>query len=304
MTVVPYPIVELQATWLLAVEQMGSKSKRWVKLPDDSQPWLFKLSRESAGVITGEHWAEKLAAEVAHLLGVSHARVDLARLDGQWGALCRKFDALASDDTELVHGNDLLAGLVMGYDRHKQRKQSDHTVANVLRAIGTLFADEAERDRALTMLAGYLVLDALILNTDRHHENWGVLRRVDPMRGVSHKIAPSFDHASSLARNEPPAKLAAWLGEPGRVLLYAERGRGGIYWSKLDTKGANPLKLALDAAQQWPRYFEPWRNVLAGLTPEFLASLVDRMPGAAMPDAAKMFAKALMATTLERLKTL
>ena len=107
-----YPIVELQPSWLLDVEQMGSKNKRWVKLPNDSQPWLFKFSRESAGTITGEHWAEKLAAEVAALLGVSHARVELARLGGQWGALCRKFDALASDDTELVHGNDLLAGQV------------------------------------------------------------------------------------------------------------------------------------------------------------------------------------------------
>ena len=50
-----YPIVELQPSWLLDVEQMGSKNKRWVKLPNDSQPWLFKFSRESAGAITSEH---------------------------------------------------------------------------------------------------------------------------------------------------------------------------------------------------------------------------------------------------------
>ena len=41
----------------------------------------------------------------------------------------------------------------------------------------------------LTMLAGYLVLDALVLNTDRHHENWGVLRRVDAQAGTTHEIA-------------------------------------------------------------------------------------------------------------------
>ena len=299
-----YPIVELQPSWLLDVEQMGSKNKRWVKLPNDSQPWLFKFSRESAGAITGEHWAEKLAAEVAALLGVSHARVELARLGGQWGALCRKFDALASDDTELVHGNDLLAGQVTGYDRHKQRKQSDHTIGNVIRAMGELFSDDGARDQALTMLAGYLVLDALILNTDRHHENCGVLRRVDARQGVSYAIAPSFDHASSLARNEPPAKLAQWLAEPGRADWYAERGHGGLYWNERQARGANPLSLALDAAQKWPSYFQPWRAVIAQTSPETLAAVIDRMPGLAMPHESRLFAMALMTSTLERLKSL
>ena len=231
-----FPIIELQPASLRGVEQMGSKDKRWVVLPDDTQPWLFKFSRESAGAVTGEHWAEKLAAEVAELLGVSHARVELARLDGQWGSLSRKFDALAGPNVDLVHGNDLLAGFVTDYDPAKQRKQSDHSIANVLRAIGELFSDAAERRAALTMLAGYLVLDALILNTDRHHENWGVLRRMDAVSGVAHEIAPSFDHASSLARNEPPAKLAQWLAGP----------RGLV-------RGSGPRRFVLERARQQGR---------------------------------------------------
>ena len=50
-----YPIIELQTDWLLGDEQMGSKDKCWVQLPDDSSPWLFKYSRMSAGNVTGEH---------------------------------------------------------------------------------------------------------------------------------------------------------------------------------------------------------------------------------------------------------
>ncbi len=38
-----------------------------------------------------------------------------------------------------------------------------------------------------------LVLDALIGNTDRHEENWGV---VEPQE--ARRLSPSFDHASSL----------------------------------------------------------------------------------------------------------
>lgn len=303
-----YPIVEVQPDWLSGVEPMGSKDKHWVRLPDDSQPWLFKFARESAGEITGEHWAEKIVAEVAEALGVAHARVELARLSGQWGSISRRFDALARPDSELVHGNDLLSGFVTGYDPQKQRKQSNHTVGNVIRAIAKLYEVDDEvaalRDAALTMLAGYLVLDALVLNTDRHHENWGVVRRLDRDAGVAHEIAPSFDHASSLARNEPPAKLAAWLKEPGRVAWYAQRGQGGLYWNERDAKGANPLQLAMDAAQKWPSYFEPWRARLRGMTAGRLGELVDRVPDAAMAAESKQFAKALLAHTLERLQTL
>jgi len=38
-------------------------------------------------------------------------------------------------------------------------------------------APEAARGAAKERLADYLVLDALIGNTDRHHENWGILRK-------------------------------------------------------------------------------------------------------------------------------
>jgi len=303
-----YPIVKIQSDWLRGDEQMGSKNKCWIDLPDDTEPWLFKYSRTSAGQVTGEHWAEKVGAEVAALLGVPHARVELARLDGAWGAISRRFDALARDDTELVHGNDILAGCVTGYDRDKQRQQSDHTLSNVIRAMDTLFTEERARHEALVALAGYLVLDGLILNTDRHHENWAVLRRISATEGVHQQMAPSFDHASSLARNEPPTSLAHWLDNPGeveggRIAWYALRGKGGIYHSETDKRGANPLQLAIDAMKRWPAYFAPWRDKLASLDKEALLNTVDRVPDAAIVPESRRFAQALLDHTLDRLRS-
>jgi hypothetical protein len=211
-----YPVIDIDSAWLRGDEPMGSKNKVWVDLPDDvEQPWLFKYSRESAGLVTGEHWAEKVGAEVADLLGVPHARVELARLGGAWGSISRRFDALARDDTELVHGNDILAGQVTGYDRDKQRKQSDHTLSNVIRALNAVFADEPSRRAALEAMAGCLVLDALILNTDRHHENWGILRQTRAAEG------PLQSHPVSTM---PPA----WPGTNLRsvcVIGWTSRGR-------------------------------------------------------------------------------
>lgn len=303
----PYPVIEINSALLRGYEPMGSKDKTWVDLPEDAeQPWLFKYSRESAGLVTGEHWAEKVGAEVACLLGVPHARVELARLDGAWGSISRRFDALSRDDTELVHGNDILAGQVTGYDRDKQRKQSDHTLSNVIRALNAVFSDDPSRRAALEALAGCLVLDALILNTDRHHENWAVLRQTRAAEGLHQWFAPSFDHASCLARNEPPQRLRLWLDKPrevvgGRVGWYAERGSGGIYLHQTDSHGANPLKLAVDAMRRWPAYFHPWRDRLARLDRHALLATVARIPDSAIEPASRCFAQALLGYTLDRL---
>ena len=257
-----YPIIELQTDWLLGDEQMGSKDKFWVRLTSDRNLWLFKYSRVSAGRITGEHWAEKIAAEVATVLGVPHARVELAVLDGHPGSLSQRFAQLAraNANVELVHGN--------------------------------------------VLLAGYLVLDALILNTDRHHENWGVLRTTNRDQTVSYQIAPSFDHASSLARNEPPEKLGCWLLEKGRVEAYMQGAHGGIYREENLSRGANPYTIAAKAMQQWPEYFAYWQDVLDNVEQQAIDRVVDRVPDSVMAMEQKIFVKALLALTLNKLKNI
>ena len=299
-----YPVVDLQTGWLLGDEQMGSKDKVWMQLPDDGNPWLFKYSRMSDGEVTGEHWAEKIAAEIAALMGVPHARVELAVLDGHPGSLSQRFSQLtrAGVGVELEHGNALLAGYVTGYDRTKQNKQSDHTLGNIIKVVESLFPEAAARGAALRQLAGYLVLDALILNTDRHHENWGVLRTLNPDHEVVYEIAPSFDHASSLARNEPPEKLARWLKESRRVEQYMHGAHGGIYLEGNAARGANPYTIAEKAMLARPEYFACWQDVLDNIEPPELERIVDRVPDSMMAIESKLFVKALLALTLTKLK--
>ena len=56
-----YPIVEVERESVRESEDMGSKDKFWYL--QDAGYWLFKHPRCN----TGEHWAEKIAAEVAAL---------------------------------------------------------------------------------------------------------------------------------------------------------------------------------------------------------------------------------------------
>ena len=225
-------------------------------------------------------------------------------MDGCPGSLGQRFTQLsrAGVSVELEHGNALLAGYVTGYDRTKQNKQRDHTLSNILKVVESLFPSPRERVVSMRQLAGYLVLDALILNTDRHHENWGVLRTVSPDHTVAYEIAPSFDHASSLARNEPPEKLARWLGESGRVERYMHGAHGGIYLEGDSATGANPYTIAENAMLEWPEYFTYWQEVLDKIEQRELECIVDRVPDSLMETESKRFVKALLALTLSKLK--
>lgn len=296
-----YPIIPLVADAVLAPEEMGSKRKGWVQVPNDQERWLFKYARLSAGAVTGEHWAEKIAAELAALLEIPHARVELATLEGEPGSISRRFAELAQPGTELVHGNDLLAGLETGYVREKYRGQSDHTLDNILTAVGKVISEKAAQHAALTQLAGYLVLDALILNTDRHHENWALLRTIESNGQVTHRVAPTFDHASSLGRNEPPEKLSNWLLEDWRPHWYVERAAGAIYVKPDDKSGENPLQLAKIAYRRWPEYFREWIERLRATNFRDIESTVVRLPKAMMVKSQQQFALKLLHITFNEL---
>ena len=78
-----YPIMNVHNEWRPESEPMGSKKKFWFR-PDDSvrRDWLFKYPRPE----TGEHWAEKIAAEIATTLETPHAKVELAVFQGDRGS--------------------------------------------------------------------------------------------------------------------------------------------------------------------------------------------------------------------------
>lgn len=300
----PYPIIQLKPEWVRADETMGTKDKAWFLLPDTNERWLFKYARVNEGVSTGEHWAEKIAAEIADLLGIPHCLVEFAEFDRRVGSLSRRFPELSQPAIELIHGNDLLPGFVLGYEREKRFRQTDHTLLNILAAVSRAITDDEQRSVALTTLAGYVVFDALILNTDRHHENWALLRENRPSGGVRYSIAPSFDHASSLGRELLPNKLDQWGKEEWRAEWYANRASGAIFRGRDQKHGENPLRLAEFIFRQRPNRVTPWLERLRGLDIAQLSDIVHRVPQALMPEQSRRFCVSLLGFTLQHLQNL
>jgi len=123
--------------------------------------------------------------------------------------------------------NDL-PGQVLLQDSSDDRatKNPGHSVINiqrVLEGLGPPPVFEPSTFRAFDVFTGYLTLDALIANSDRHDRNWAVLRP-QPGEPGPDLLCGSYDHASSLAFNLSDDQRARRLRE-GTVRSWAERGR-------------------------------------------------------------------------------
>ena len=292
-----YPIVTVEPEWVSVEEDMGSKEKFWYhEAGEGKRNCLFKYPRKRSG----EHWAEKIAAEVAARLGILHARVELAEFQNVHGSVTESF---ARGGRVLIHGNELLAIMMSDYDPEMKFRQSAHTLDNILAALDHAFANREDATRTKRLLAEYLVLDAVIGNTDRHHENWGLQLR---KRGENHwdiSLAPSFDHASSLGRELLNEKRDRFMTED-RVGHYAEKGHGGVYWSEDERRGPSPLALVRRAAHTYPDLFRPALAKLNRLDEGSLGDVVGRVPSDWMSPSARKFAVALMCYNLGQLREL
>ena len=275
---------------------MGSKQKFWYRKGTDPEPaWLFKYPQPN----TGQHWAEKIAAEIADALGVPHARVELAEFQGARGSVSESF---VPRDAELVHGNQILAWTVHGYDQTAKFGQSDHSFDNIWTSFERIFRDPTAAEKSRTTFSRYVVLDAVIGNTDRHHENWGVLRRRVGDEWIG-RLAPSFDHASSLGRELLDRKRALLLNEQ-RVDGYSEKGRGWIYWSGDARYGPSPLALVRAAVKLHGRYFHSILERVAELSDSLVTEVVGRVPADWMSDTARAFVIDLICYNRNQLREL
>ncbi|MDE2757068.1 MAG: HipA domain-containing protein [Acidobacteriota bacterium] len=291
----PYPIIDVRPEWVLEPEEMGSKRKFWYRQTEDSAVWLFKYPQPN----TGQHWAEKVAAEVAGLLGIQSAKVELAEFEGMQGSVTESF---ARGGRTLVHGNQMLAIVVHGYDPEREFGQASHTLANIWRVMDRVFPAPNAVRLAKSCMAEYLMLDALIGNTDRHHENWGILlkRTGNRWRGF---LAPSYDHASSLGRELLDVRRDMLLAE-NRVGNYAERGRGAVYWSEEERHGPSPLDLVRRAVRKYPDLFRRASRKLERVDEADFRQIIERVPSDWITPSSQIFALALMRYNYKELREL
>jgi len=291
-----FPITPVDSRKAEAPEQLGTKRKFWYS--DQELRMLFKAEERG----TGEDWAEKIACELAQLLGLPHVYYELAEevQNKTRGVVCEN---CAPQPWTLVLGNQLLLVRDSSYPaaadgrKYKVRK---HTIDAVAEVMGGLQAPPAPWTgalpqgirTALDVFSGYLLFDAWIANQDRHHENWGALCRDDAMY-----LAPTFDHGASLARNLTDKERHERLTTPDAnrlIAAFVRKARSAFYARIGDAKPMFTLEAWKVCAARVPQAASIWRERLRQINEQAVEQLLREIPPHRMTEVCRHFTMELL----------
>lgn len=295
-----YPVIHVPDAAADLTEQLGTKPKFWFT-GDGNVRTLFKEARSD----TGEDWAEKIAAELADLLELPHATYELGEWCGRRGVVTPTF---VPEGGRLVHGNELIARVVSDYPRDEFFRARQHTLELVMDFVSLeivmvpdSFAETENLRSGGDIFVGYLMLDAWIGNQDRHHENWALIRFPDG----NLRLAPSYDHASSLGRNETDESRIDRLTTRDRgrtIAAYADRARSALYATARDSKPMKTLDAFRNAGARRPRAAIEWLNRLRALRDDQIEAIFQSVPRNLMSEPAAEFGTKLLKINSERLQ--
>ncbi len=260
-------------------EQLGTKPKQWLRDPAD-RLWLWKAATwnpsPSGEYRKGDDWAERVVTEIARTLAVPVATTELAERAGLLGTV--SLSVLDPESERLVHGNELLAEVgVVGSDPHDR---TGYTIDAVRRSLEGVAGSTAGTS-AFECLTSYLIVDAVAGNTDRHQENWAVIESPAGER----RLAPSFDHASSLGFLLDDAARSS-------MLATSDRNQTPEAWAaRAHTRfegGPHPVEIAAAAIDMIrPDVAGAYRERLHRLD---LRGILARVPAVRMSEPAQQFA--------------
>ena len=284
------------------LEQLGTKAKFWYQF-DENQKALFKAGRPG----TGENWAEKVCCELARVLGLPHAEYELALWRGTKGVVS---PSLVPKNGRLILGNELLAWVYKTYDPAIRYKSTQHILRRVIAvlqqpSVGTPLGwiRPAQVTDATGVFVGYLLLDALVCNQDRHHENWGLISTSN--HGLV--LAPTFDHASSLGRNETDENRNKRLNTKDKgfsVESYVEKARSGFFENKSSTKAMSTVDAFRECAKANVRAGQYWLDRLYAINDADFSDILANIPDDFISSEAREFANAMLRINRNRLLSL
>lgn len=176
----------LSSTWTTG----GQFAKAWRRV--DGRLCLYKAGNDGFANVGDEPFSEYLASQLAAAAGLAHVDYDLEVWHGRLASVCPIFTAPGS-------------ALATAWQATKTSSFPE-----------ALAAADALGAPMLDAYADMLVWDALIVNQDRHPNNYGYLR--DEATGVLIAPAPLFDHNLSLFVWDMEADVPSW-SDAGRLRM-------------------------------------------------------------------------------------
>ncbi|MEM6230439.1 hypothetical protein [Shewanella scandinavica] len=300
-----YSIIDISDQDIDGFEQMGTKSKFWYTDSKTGEEFLFKSihteDRQGNPIERkGEDWAEKIACGIAEALGIPHAHYDLANYQGKRGIRSKKFTDTGDN---MFFGNQLIEHVANRINIPLEIGQRSQKIDRVAVILARLVVNPPKEwvptdniKSAFDVFIGYLLLDTLISNQDRHNENWAMITD-----GSKSFLAPSFDHAASLGRNESIEKMREILAskdERRQISAYVSRSKSHFYSGNERLK---TLAAFLSFGQYRKKATMEWLTRLETFNHDSMFLIVNGVPEAMMGSIEKEFCMGILIANKNRI---
>jgi HipA-like C-terminal domain len=254
----------------------GARAKDAVFAPDKpsdavlvaSKRYLFKRSKRS---YPDQFWGEVIAYRVGCLLGlqVPPAFVAFNSKTGHSAALIEWFYAEGVES--FIMGGDFLHQLDSDYDRDKGTKHNLGQIEILMRA---MYRTGTPVKNWRQWWVDALLFDALIGNTDRHQDNWGLVFQLAGDKLSRCRLSPLYDNGTSLGHERFVERVQDW--SDADIDRYIQKGTHHVKWSLQEKPVINRhTALLRRAILAWPKTIEIARSRLNFHADELVACSAD-----------------------------
>ncbi len=216
------------------MEPRGAAPKLWIREPggSTSRPetdWLFKpATLQANGIRQVGDWTEVACSRIAGALEIPSATSALAVRNATEGVIVQNVRPVGYD----MHTGRV--AMLHEIDVHTRDSKRDHTASvghsldNVLRVLSDYGPPPGwsswEGTTATDVLVGYLILDALVGNGDRHEQNWAVLWAKSSTSGLTDRLSAGYDVGASLGFQLSDRQRSDRLRDTVAMQSFAQKG--------------------------------------------------------------------------------
>jgi len=144
-----------------------------------------------------------------------------------------------------IPGGDYCQQYISNFDRKKGRQHNFQTVDEIFTDLsnGHHFSEDWK-----AYWAKAFIFDALIGNTDRHQDNWGIIMNPD---NLEMRISPVFDNGTSMG-HEISARKFMTFNDGEQIGRYVSKGWHHMKWKPNDKEQTRHLELVKKLADKYP----------------------------------------------------
>lgn len=229
--------------------------KKILSITNDKKLAMFKYEQYDCS----ESCSEKMAYEIALVLGYDCAKIDLACDDsGTLGVLNYYF----------VNNHDTFHTDIVAYlNKNSKDKKYYYTISNIKSVL-----DEIDNSLFNSFIK-IIIFDALIGEQDRHEENWGILEK-----NGKYYVSPLYDNGDSLLKDfKNPIFADLYYSEKRSFDSYIRKSKTLIYKEDNKTKYKH-FELVKFLYDNYPDIVKNEISNLNKLTDDNICNIVNSIP--------------------------